>query len=243
MRIEVVPTPRELRPLEPADTVAVIDVFRASTTICAAINAGARLVVPAADVEQAVKLARNAGGVEAVLAGERDCQRIEGFALGNSPREYTRETVGGRTVILTTTNGTEALLAARDAGLVVVCGFVNLSVVAAALADCNSVTILCAGNQGRLSLEDFVCAGGLVTRLETGGAELSDAAWAASAAFERLEGDLRAALLETEHARRLARLGFASDLDLALRLDAFPVLPILADGRIVAGSLESTRSV
>ncbi len=246
MRIDVAPTPRELREPDQDDAVVVIDVYRASTTIVTAIAAGARQILPVTDVEQAVRLARPFGAGEAVLAGERECRRIEGFALGNSPREYTREAVGGRTVVFTTTNGTEALLAAGDAGLVLVGCFLNLSRVAARLrgdaahlrGDAahlrgrDRVTILCAGNEGRLSLEDFICAGGLVTRLEHAGAELTDAAWAASAAYERLEGNLRACLLDTEHARRLAALGYAQDLDLALRIDSVPELPRLTDGRI-----------
>jgi 2-phosphosulfolactate phosphatase len=234
VRIDVAPTPRELRAQGDGDAVVVVDVFRASTTIVTAIANGARLVVPVTDVEQAVRLAKPFGPGEAVLAGERSCRRIEGFALGNSPREFTREAVAGKTVIFTTTNGTEALAAACDAGAVVVGCFLNLSRVAEELRGHDSVTVLCAGNEGRLSLEDFVCAGGLVTRLEQGAQELSDAAWAAAAAFERLEGDLRGTLLETEHAHRLAGLGFAADLELALRVDAVPTLPRFADGRIVA---------
>lgn len=232
MRIEVAPTPREFTEPGPSDAVVVIDVFRASTTIVTAIASGARRILPVTDVEQAVKLAKPYGPGEAVLAGERECRRIEGFSLGNSPREFTREAVGGKTVIFTTTNGTEALLAAGDAGLVLVGCFLNLDAVAGKLRGQESVTILCAGNEGRLSLEDFICAGGLVTRLEGGAEKLSDAAWAASAAFERLAGDLRGTLLETEHAHRLAGLGFAPDLELALRVDAFSALPRLADGRI-----------
>lgn len=232
MKIEVAPTPNELREPGQGDAVVVIDVFRASTTIVTAIANGARLIVPVTDVEQAVRLVKPYGSSEAVLAGERGCRRIEGFALGNSPREFTREAVAGKTVIFTTTNGTAALAAAGDAGLVVVGCFLNLARVAEALRGRESVIILCAGNEGRLSLEDFVCAGGLVTRLEQGADELSDAAWAASAAFERLEADLRGSLLETEHAHRLAELGFKADLELALRLDAVPALPRFADGRI-----------
>jgi 2-phosphosulfolactate phosphatase len=232
VRIEVAPTPSEFAEPGPSDAVVVIDVFRASTTIVSAIASGARRILPVTDVEQAVRLAKPYDPGEAVLAGERECRRIEGFALGNSPREFTREAVGGKTVIFTTTNGTAALLAAGDAGLVLVGCFLNLGAVAERLRGHESVTVLCAGNEGRLSLEDFVCAGGLVTRLEQGAQQLSDAAWAASAAFERLEGDLRGTLLETEHAHRLAGLGFGADLELALRVDAVSALPRLSDGRI-----------
>jgi len=165
VRIEVVPTPREFGGADPDTAVIVVDVFRACTTITAALANDAKYVLPTADVEQAVKLAEPYADSEVVLGGERDCRRIEGFQLGNSPREYTREAVGNKVVIFTTTNGTGALFSARDAGAVLVGCFLNFSRVAAAVNQWPRVVVLCAGNDGRLSLEDFVCAGGLVDRL------------------------------------------------------------------------------
>ncbi len=148
MQINVAPTPIELD--EPtSDAVAVvIDVFRASTTIVTALAAGARLVLPTEDVEQAVRLAAPYRKGEALLGGERECQRIEGFQLGNSPREYTKEVVAGKVIIFTTTNGTRALLAAREYPTTYVGCFLNLSAIATAVASSNVVSIICAGNAG-----------------------------------------------------------------------------------------------
>ena len=233
MRIRVAPVPREFG-AEPGSAVVVIDVFRASTTIAAALANGARFVLPVADVEQAMKLAEPYADSEVLLGGERECQRIEGFQLGNSPREYTREVVAGKVIVFTTTNGTRALTAAKDAATVLVGSFVNFSAVADAVAEHEAVTILCAGNNGRLSLEDFACAGGLVNRLAKRESRLDDAALAARAAYKNLKADLGRTLAATEHALLLADLGFRADLDFALKVDSVPVVPRLSEGRIVA---------
>jgi 2-phosphosulfolactate phosphatase len=232
VRISVAPVPSEFAGGDDDTVVVVVDVFRASTTIAAALAGGARFVLPVADVEQAMKLAEPYADNEVLLGGERECRRIEGFHLGNSPREYTREVVAGKVVIFTTTNGTQALSAAEDAGTVVVGSFVNFSAVADAVAGHGAATILCAGNNGRLSLEDFACAGGLASRLARKAARLDDAALAARAAYAKLKKDLARALVSTDHARRLADLGFRADLDFALKIDSLPVVPRQSEGRI-----------
>jgi 2-phosphosulfolactate phosphatase len=232
MRISVAPVPQEFAGGDAGTGVVVVDVFRASTTIAAALAGGARFVLPVADVEQAMRLAEPYAENEVLLGGERDCQRIEGFHLGNSPREYTPEVVAGKVVIFTTTNGTQALAAAKDAGAVFVGCFVNFSAVADAVAGFDAVTVLCAGNDGRLCLEDFVCAGGLVSRLAKKTSQLDDAALAARAAYKNLREDIARSLMSTEHARRLADLGFRADLEFALKIDSIPIVPQQSDGRI-----------
>jgi 2-phosphosulfolactate phosphatase len=142
--------------------------------------------------------------------------------------------VAGKVVIFTTTNGTRALTAAKDAASVIVGSFVNFSAVASAVTGYEAVTILCAGNNGRLSLEDFACAGGLVNRLAKGESRLDDAALAARAVYKNLKVDLGRTLAATEHALRLADLGFRADLDFALKIDSVPIVPRLSEGRIVA---------
>jgi len=232
MRISVAPVPREFAGCDAGTGVVVVDVFRASTTIAAALAGGARFVLPVADVEQAMRLAEPYAENEVLLGGERDCRRIEGFHLGNSPREYTREVVAGKVVIFTTTNGTQALAAAEGADAVFVGCFVNFNAVAEAVAGFDAVTVLCAGNNGRLSLEDFTCAGGLVSRLAKKTSQLDDAALAARAAYKNFSDTLTRSLMSTEHARRLADLGFRADLEFALKVDSIPVVPQQSDGRI-----------
>ena len=234
MRIAVAPVHGAYAGADAGSAVVVIDVFRASTTIAAALAGGAKFVLPVADVEQAMRMSEPYDRTEVLLGGERECQRIEGFQLGNSPREYTREVVEAKIVIFATTNGTRALVAARDEAEVIVGSFVNFSAVADAVSGHDAVTILCAGNNGRLSLEDFICAGGLVNRLAKGEPRLDDAALAARAAYKNLKNDVGRALTTTQHALRLADLGFRADLDFALKVDSLPIVPRLSEGRIVA---------
>jgi 2-phosphosulfolactate phosphatase len=232
MRINVSPVPLEFAAADPGTATVVVDVFRASTTIAVALANGARFVLPAADVEQAMRLAEPYAEGEVLLAGERECQRIEGFELGNSPGDFTTEAVAGKVLIFTTTNGTQAIAAARDSAAVFVGSFVNFSRVAEAVAGFESVTVLCAGNAGRLSLEDFVCAGAMVARLAKGNSRLGDAAIAARSAWKAMKENPARVLVSTEHARRLAGLGFRADLDFALSVDSVPLVPRLRDGRI-----------
>lgn len=233
MRIEVFATPAGIPPGIQDSAAVMIDVFRASTTITTALAAGARCVLPVTDVEQAVRLVEPYRADEAVLGGERDCLRIDGFALGNSPAEYSREAVAGRVVIFTTTNGTAALAAIAGARRVLVGCFLNLAAVSAALAGETDVSVVCAGNAGRFSLEDFACAGALVARLAPRTTSLGDGALAARAVWRSLGRSLSRNLLATEHARRLSQLGFGADLEFALRIDSVPVVPRLDEGRII----------
>jgi len=130
VKIEVYFTPHGLAPNELAGrTVVAVDLLRASTTIAVALAAGAREILPAGSTEEALRLAQNLESDQVVLAGERKSVRIPGFALGNSPLEFTPEAVGGRTIVLTTTNGTQALLAAQGAREIIVAAAVNFGVV------------------------------------------------------------------------------------------------------------------
>jgi 2-phosphosulfolactate phosphatase len=259
MRIDVAPTPAELSEADERTAVVVIDVFRAATTITTALTNGARFVLPTIDVEQAVRLLEPYAESEAVLGGERDCRRIDGFHLGNSPHEYTREAVAGKVVILTTTNGTRALALAADAGAVFVGCLLNAGALCRELAGWPRVLLVCAGNKGQLSLEDWLCAGAMVARLvehdpateaelperprtrvrrrltflaDPDKAALGDSAYAAWAAHTAAKPEMSRLLRSTEHARHLAELGFGADLDFALRVDSLPVVPRFADGRI-----------
>jgi len=146
-------------------TVVVIDLLRATSTICQALASGAREVIPFLEVEEAVTAAEAAGRSEVVLGGERKGGKIPGFDLGNSPSEYTPEAVRGRKVIITTTNGTRALHHARLARRVLVGSFMNLSAVVESIENEARVEILCAGTDAEMTMEDFLVAGAIVHRL------------------------------------------------------------------------------
>ena len=168
MRVDVVFTPDEAGA---APTGIVIDVIRATSTICQALASGYSRVFCAAEVEQALTLRDGLG--DGVLGGERSAVRIPGFDLGNSPREYLEP--AGETLILTTTNGTRAVVAAAQrCERVLVASLLNLSaVVEAAREHEDHVLVVCAGVQGAMNLDDTFVAGRIVQRL---GWERTDAA-------------------------------------------------------------------
>src|SRR5262245_16933047 len=141
----------------------VIDVLRATTTIVHALAAGCTMVRPCVEVEEAKALAGEMLAGKAVLGGERGGLPLPGFDRGNSPREYTPDVCQGNTVVLTTTNGTRALIAAAPAERALVAGFVNFSAVCEQLRhEARPLHIVCAGTEGEVSLEDTLLAGAVV---------------------------------------------------------------------------------
>jgi 2-phosphosulfolactate phosphatase len=240
MTLDVVFSPQGLSPADVAGrTVFVIDALRATTTICAALHHGARAVVPAPSSEDAVRVAQSVGARDAVLAGERQCIRIPGFALGNSPLEMTAEAVGGKLVVQTTTNGTRALLATQGAHAVYAAAAVNLTLAGTrarqALEEEGDLVVICAGREGAFGLDDAYVAGRLAIaalgghRLRRG---LNDAALAALDLVRRYGDTFLRPFSYSAAGRHLAKLGMADDVRDAARLDANPVLPLFRDRRL-----------
>jgi 2-phosphosulfolactate phosphatase len=226
-------------------TVVMIDVLRASTTIITALRNGAKEIIPVNTVESAVKISGNLFGDVILLGGERNGKMIEGFHLGNSPAEYAEERVRGKSIIFSSTNGSQAMVKARYAREMLVCAFVNLSAVATFLREAGrDCLIVCAGSGGMFSLEDAVCAGGLIQkisedpRLTLG---LSDAAQAALTLHKTLGRSILRMLKATEHGRYLTEIGFENDLAACAAVDSVPVLPLLA-GSVVKLRRDSEKS-
>jgi 2-phosphosulfolactate phosphatase len=219
--------------------VLVIDVLRASTSIAAALANGARAVIPLAGVDEAITRARSLERSDVLLAGERKMAPIPGFALGNSPREFTAEAVSGKTIVLTTTNGTAALSNVSGAADVLVGSFVNYSAVLALLRASaragKSITIVCAGTNGRFALEDAICAGRFVRGVARRGLQpvLGDAATVASMVDRRMGADLGAVLRDSEHGRALIDAGHGADVDYCAGLDRHPVVPVYRDRQVI----------
>ncbi len=208
-------------------TVLVVDVLRASTTIITALTNGCLAVVPVADAAEA-RARAGALGPGVLLAGERRGETIEGFDIGNSPTEVTRTRVAGRVLVFTTSNGTRALLAARRAPAVGVAALVNLGAAAAwALAEGRGVAVLCSGERGRRSLEDFVCAGLLVERVlaERPDADVTPAAREALAAGRTYAKDVGRLRDDSSWARHLVTRGRGADVAACLKLDASTLVP------------------
>ena len=231
MKLDVVFAPAGLLPAEvQGRTAFVIDILRATTAMCAAMHHGARAIIPAASTEEALRLAQTIGSTDVLLAGERNCLRIPGFQLGNSPLEMKETVVRGKTLVLTTSNGTNALLACQHAASVFPAAAVNLSVAAERGRDAveanQSVLILCAGRKGGFALDDAYCAGRLAAAIiggTRGRRGLNDAALASIALVRRYGEDWERPLRASRSGRELVKLGFTQDVREASRLDAYPM--------------------
>lgn len=241
MRVHVALGPAEFPEAELSGRTALaVDVLRATTAAVAACEAGCRRLVPVPDAAAAEAL-RDGG--DTLLAGERGGEAIAGFHLGNSPAEFTPARVAGRTVVLTTTNGTAAMLAAVGAAAVGLAALTNVSAAARwALLQGRDVSILCAGDNGAFALEDAVCAGLLVARLADGapGAVLSEGAVAALALGRYYASRLGRLAEDSPWARKLRRLGRAADVAACLRADVSLVVPAFAAGGFVAHRPDAT---
>lgn len=245
MKLDVLFSPAGLAPQEVAGrSVFVVDILRASTVICAALHSGARGIVPVASVDEATRLAQTLGPDDVVLMGERNSQPIPGFALGNSPLEMTEAAVRGKTLVMTTTNGTRALLAAQGAAEVFVAAASNLTVAGAKARDLllkkKDLLIVCAGKEDRFSLDDAYMAGRLVLEALEGRRRkkgLNDAAIVAVDLARRFARNWARPLTLSAAGRQLAKLKMEADVADAARQDAYPVLPQFHDRRITAVSL------
>lgn len=242
MKLDVVFTPAGLAAGEVQGRVVfVIDILRAGTTMCAALHHGARAVVPAASTEDALRLAQVLGSEDTLLAGERNCLPIPGFHLGNSPREVLPDVVRGKTIIMTTTNGTGALLATAGAGEVSLAGAANFSIAAARAREAwttrEDLLIICSGRDQRFALDDAYAAGRLVEAALGGGRGrkgLNDAAIVALDLVRRYGRRWDRPLLASRGGRDLAEVGLREDVADAARVDAYPVHAIFHDRRVVS---------
>jgi 2-phosphosulfolactate phosphatase len=204
----------------------VIDVLRATTTIVHALAAGCRAVRPCLEIAEARELASTLPADSRLLGGERDGKPLDGFDLGNSPGEYTARRCRGKTLVLTTTNGTRALRLAAAADRVLVAAFVNFSAVCEQLlTDPRPIDIVCAGHQGGVALEDTLLAGALVDHLAEAGASLNDGARLAWDCFEQHGRVLDGALAVGEGGVGLKTLGYDEDIRAAARIDQFALVP------------------
>lgn len=240
MRIDVYLNGSAIAPAELIGRVVlVIDVLRASTTVAVALVNGARAIIPFESSEEVVVRSKAFERGDVRLAGERRMMPIPGFDLGNSPREFTRQAVEGKTILFTTSNGTGALVNAQGARDVVVGAYVNFTPVlamlrAAARAD-TDIAIICAGRDRQFALEDAACAGRFVRGIARRGItpDLNDGALAARL-LDRRYGEDRMGLFQiSQHGRALADAGFAEDLAICAAIDSHPVVPVFQDRQIM----------
>lgn len=236
MRLEVLLIPAELPARErPERVAAVVDVIRATTTIVTAFQHGCRSIQPVASVEEA--RAARAARPEALLAGERKGVRIEGFDLGNSPREFLGGAAAGRELILNTSNGTKTLRAVAAGRRVAIGALLNRAAAGRWLAaQAEDGLIVCSGYEGIFSLEDAVCAGGIAeaAAAQDASLRLGDGAQACRLLWERHRRDLPGLLPQTAWGSHIVAIGLGPDLELCARLDVAEVVPVMTGDRITA---------
>lgn len=217
--------------------VVVIDVLRATSAICSAINTGVNSIVPVETVDEARAYQKKGY----LVGAERKGQVVEGFDFGNSPFAYQDEKLKGKDVVLTTTNGTRAVKMAESSDCVIIGAFTNLSEICKYLEKKDrNVLLLCAGWKGRFNLEDTLFAGAVVERLSGENVRfgnLSDSAIAAKYLYQSAKGNLYSFLENSSHRRRLSSLNLEEDIIYCLTEDQTPVVPILDEGRIVEAEI------
>jgi 2-phosphosulfolactate phosphatase len=233
VRIDAAFTPAEVKGAIGRRVVVVIDVLRATSTIVQALVNGARSILPTGAVDDAVRRADELGRDSVLLCGERDAEPITGFHLGNSPLEFTNERVAGKTLVMTTTNGTGAFLLAASGAVCYAASLLNAGAVAQRLAEHDDdVLLLCAGREGAFALEDALCAGRIARRTRALGVRVvPNDALRAAVRLTRSPVTARA-LLRTAAGRRLAEIGRGDDVIFCAREDRYDVVPVLDEHRI-----------
>lgn len=217
-------------------TVIVIDVLRATSTMLTALAHGCKEIYPVETVLQAKQLQQP----DYLMGGERSCKKIPGFDLGNSPYEYMDERIAGKTIIITTTNGTRAIQKACKAGTIMIGSLLNGRACAkAAAAIRKDIVILCSGTQDVYALEDGLCAGQLVDELlriptiQSNEWVINDMGLSLLYAFRHTEPDITGALLASSNGKRLGKLGFGEDVRYCAQMNLLSIVPVLRDGKLI----------
>lgn len=231
--------PSTLQPENLVDRVViVVDILRATTTIAAALNAGASCIVPCPSIELARQTHDQLGDCS-VMGGERHGKRIDGFHCGNSPLEYTPDVIKDKTLILTTTNGTVAMEKCRQAKRILMGSFVNLAAVINEVWAEEKITVLCSGTDGFVTSEDVLFAGALVERIDKNVPEVSidDGAQTAlnhwllvQKRISREDFELADFMRTARGGKNLVRIGLDSDIQFCAQIDTIQNVPVLDVG-------------
>ena len=206
--------------------VVVIDVFRATSAIVTAFYNGVNKMIPVATVEEAREYQKNGF----MAAAERDGEIIEGFELGNSPFGYMNNKIKGKTIAISTTNGTQAIEVSRKASKSIIGSFLNLDVVCEYLiAQQKDVILVCAGWKNKFNLEDTLFAGAVVEKLShsINATITCDSAIASKHLYNVAKDDLFTFLANSSHRNRLAKLDLERDIQYCLTLNQCAVIPYM----------------
>ena len=237
MNIELFLTPEDFSPAVLKGKIAVvIDVLRATTTITTAFQNGCRQVIPVAEVDTAKKLAAVQSKETTLLCGERDGNKVTGFHLGNSPSEYISNVVKNKTLIFTSTNGSQMLAKSRESNYTLIASFINMSkVVEYIIEQDRDIVILCAGSQNQFSLEDTVCGGMIIHQLYKKipkKIRINDLVLSSMILYQKFENNVLQMLNLSMHGRYLVKIGFKQDLLTCANVDSVALVPVFQKGVI-----------
>lgn len=228
MQVEMILTANEMRHAAlRGKTAVVIDTLRATSTIVSALYHGAIAVEPKAEMEEVWARVQELQPGTFVLGGEREGMKVDGFDLGNSPREYQPAMVKGKTVILSTTNGTITIRRAMEAETVLIGALTNATVTVEEVRRLGKHLVLCcSGTKGHFSLEDFVTAGAMIDRLKNLGIEVEgdDRVQTAWHLYRCYADDLTTLMSCSQNGVRLVEIGLASDIAFCADQDTFPIV-------------------
>ncbi len=224
-KIDVCFSPELLPKYEIKDKiVVVVDILRATSCMVTALACGVAQIIPVMEVEECKEWQRKGF----LASAERDGKKIEGFDLDNSPYSYQNPALIGKTIALTTTNGTLAIKKSKDATQIIIGAFLNISTVIAYLKKENKdILVLCAGWKGKVNLEDTMFAGALVEALQADFDVATDDSLMAQILYNHAKIDMLAVIAKCSHIKRLQNLGIEKDIDFCFQMDKYSIVPIM----------------
>ena len=215
--------------------VVVIDILRATSVIVTAFMNGCKEVIPLLTVEEAFERKNKESEKNYILGGERKAVKIEGFDYSNSPLEYKKENVEGRSILLTTTNGTRALTSCLSADKILIASMLNGKAVAKKLLEIDKdIVFVNAGTSGEFSMDDFICTGYIVNAIvnEKNTSELTDIAKTALTIYKN-NSDIISYIKDARHYNRMISLGLQGDIEYCIQKDKCNIVPKYTNGRII----------
>jgi 2-phosphosulfolactate phosphatase len=213
--------------------VVIIDVFRATSTIASALHNGAKEIIPLDDVQKCIEVGK--GIPNSITAGERDGKVAPGLQHGNSPLEYSADFIAGKTLLLTTTNGTRLLYQTKNSKQIITGSFLNLSAVCDYLLAQNAdVLLACASWKDRYNLEDHLFAGAVIDNIGLQFEMNCDSARAGKHLYNIAKNNLYEFIKDSSHFLRLSKYGLSADMEYCCKINACNVLPVFVNDKLIA---------
>lgn len=236
MIVDIIPSTKDLSPPRIyGKTVIVLDIFRCTSTIVTALANGCKEVIPARSAAEALEIAAKMDANTYVLAGEVKGAKIENFDFGNSPLEFSQNVIRNKTVILSTTNGTEAIKASKPAKNIIISSFLNIAAACSrAVTYHRDIVIVCSGTNGNIALEDLMAAGCHVSRLKQFYQEirLSEQARTFYYLYKYFKENLHQVLQTSRSGLNLQNLGYEKDIPFCLQKNIYKLAPVYKNNSV-----------